>query len=155
MLATMTGLSGCPSKNAGEVGNPNVEKTCDTANDGKQVTVVGFLQVPLMVDPCTDTCVVTIADTREYAAKVISLQIPPGTGPLSMKALPTELQFLQQVGAEYFTVTDSDGKPQPVGTRVRVTGTLQAKKQLIDPLDGKPKLEVLICTLRAASLRPF
>jgi hypothetical protein len=155
VLAMVCALGACGSKGGGEPAGVNVGKTCDAANDGKTVTVIGYLSTPLMAGVCGDTCSVDLAETREYTNKTLTLLVPAGTGPMTMKPLPTDLQFLQEIGADAFTVVDSDGKEQRVGERLRVTGTLEAKHRVMEAQYGNPRIEYLDCNLRPATIHPF
>ena len=113
---------------------------CKLENDNQAVTFTAYLTVPIMVGACGSACSVEASDKWDYSKKTVSLELPVGTGPLTMKALPAITQNYQQIGAGSFVVHGSDGKEIGIGSRVQVTGTLRAK--MLDLSKGMSSREI-------------
>jgi hypothetical protein len=110
-LVVLAALSACEVSKHAEV--------CVPANDGKVVTVIGYVTVGgFSLVSSDNTFPIKIAESTK-AEQSIRVSVQQGTGPNTMKQLP-EGDFK----ADDVEITLGDGAKKGVGDRIAVTGKL-------------------------------
>jgi hypothetical protein len=102
-----------------------VVEACKPEHDKQVVTVEAFTNVPIMAFPCAKVCSVDVSDAPDYSNHTMEMDIPVGTGPLTMEGLANDGSTM--VPASHYTIVDSDGKRRAVGAKVRITGKVEAR----------------------------
>jgi len=139
-------LASCSRKKAAPL---LIKNLCKLENDRQELTFEAYLTVPLTVGDCSESCSVNAADTTDFThGTLLRLRFPVGKGPLTMKAIPPNLTW---VDAKAFVVTDSDGRQRHINARVKLTGILHA--EMIDIGKNGPVNKVVYCWMTPTAMR--
>ena len=101
-----------------------IEDVCKAENNGKEVSVSGYLVPPKMMTFCSDSCTLRISPKKVEQDPTLTTAFMVGDGNAQMKKLP------EKFTAKDIDVTDSSGKHFGTGDPVRLTGKLMVNDNL-------------------------
>jgi hypothetical protein len=110
------GFSPRPGESIGEV--------CKKENDGKTLSVSGYLAAPKMMVFCGETCTLRLSEARVEREPTLITAFKVGEGAGTMQKLP------EKFTSKDILVTDHAGETLGVGEPVRLTGKLMVSDSL-------------------------
>lgn len=102
----------------------SIADVCKKENDGKEVSVSGYLVEPKMMTFCSDSCTLRLSATRQEKDPTLTTSFMVGDGKGQMKELPKKFT------AKDIDIQDSAGKHFSPGSAVRLTGKLMVNDSL-------------------------
>jgi len=110
-------LAGCGDAKAAPTGGEaqGFSVACDKVNDGKRITVEGYLRLPDTFK-AEGSVVLTLFETTDFQGKPIGVQIDFGSQANQIDTVPMEFSD------DDLNVHLADGQLAPFGTKVKVSG---------------------------------
>ena len=109
---------GCGATKSPTSGEPKkFAEVCDKANEGKRVSVEGFLRLPAEVHVKTGL-VLRLYPTDEFAGKPVGVSTDIGSEPNKVALMPKDFSDKD------LKVKTADGQVAGFGTKVRVSGDM-------------------------------
>lgn len=102
----------------------SIAEVCKKENDGKTVSVSGYLVPPKMMTFCNESCTLRISSTKVEADETLTTAFVVGEGNGKMKKLP------EKFTAQDIDVLDDQGREFGPGDAVRLTGKLMVNDSL-------------------------
>lgn len=132
-LLSALAVAGCGhTPAAGE----SIAEVCKKENDGKQLSVSGYLTVPKMLTFCSPKCTMHLAPAKVEKDVSLSTAFAVGDGPGEINKLPDTFT------AADVDVRDSAGKRFGAGAPVRLTGKVSVSDGLCS-MFAPEKIEAL------------